>query len=136
MARRGREADAMTIGEVAADAAVSVDTIRFYERRGVLPAPRRRPSGYREYPESTVARIRMARTLQGLGLTLDEIVEILHAHDEGTMTCDSELWRLDAVLDRIDTRIAELQRTRRLVQGSIEDCQGGRCRLGGLPTPG
>ena len=81
----------MKIGEVAAEAEVSVDTVRFYERRGVLPTPRRRPSGYREYPTSTVERIHMARALQHLGFTLDEIIETLHAHDSGTATGDSEL---------------------------------------------
>jgi DNA-binding transcriptional MerR regulator len=131
----------MRIGQVAADAEVSVDTVRFYERRGLLPAARRRPSGYREYPPTTVDRIRLARTLQQLGLTLDEITDALRAHDSGTATCDSELWRLQAVIDRIDARIAELRRTRRLVATTMKECQAGRCRLAtGLspsldPTP-
>lgn len=119
----------MKIGEVATGADVSVDTVRFYERRGLLPTPRRRPSGYREYPPSTVERIRMARTLQHLGFTLDEIIDMLHAHDTGTATCDSERWRLETVLDRIDTRIAELRSTRRLVTTTIEECRTGRCRF-------
>jgi DNA-binding transcriptional MerR regulator len=117
------------IGQVAADAEVSVDTVRFYERRGVLPAPRRRPSGYRDYPPSTVERIRMARTLQHLGFTLEEIIDALRAHDAGTATCDSEMWRLDAVLARIDTKIAELRRTRRLVATTMKECRAGRCRF-------
>jgi DNA-binding transcriptional MerR regulator len=122
----------MKIGQVAAGADVSVDTVRFYERRGVLPAPHRRPSGYREFPPSAVERIRMARTLQQLGFTLDEIVDALRAHDAGTATCESELWRLDAVLERIDTKIAELRRTRRLVATTMKECRAGRCRF----TPG
>jgi DNA-binding transcriptional MerR regulator len=119
----------MKIGEVAAEADVSVDTVRFYERRGVLPAPQRRPSGYREYPAPTVERIRMARTLQRLGFTLDEIIDALHAHDRGTATCDSERWRLEAVLDRIDAKISELRRSRRTVTAAISDCRAGRCRF-------
>jgi DNA-binding transcriptional MerR regulator len=117
------------IGQVAADAEVSVDTVRFYERRGLLPAPQRRPSGYREYPPSTVERIRIARSLQPLGFTLDEIIDMLHAHDAGTATCDSERWRLEAVLDRIDAKIAELRRTRRLVTTTIQECRTGHCRF-------
>jgi DNA-binding transcriptional MerR regulator len=109
--------------------------VRFYERRGVLPRPERRPSGYRDYPPSTVERIRMARTLQRLGFTLDEIVEALSAHDSGTATCESEQWRLEAVLDRIDARIAELRRTRRLVATTMRSCRGGRCRLGVASAP-
>ena len=73
----------MKIGQVAADAGITVDTVRFYERRGVLPAPTRRSSGYREYTPSTVERIRMARALQTLGFTLDEVIEALGAHDSG-----------------------------------------------------
>jgi DNA-binding transcriptional MerR regulator len=76
----------------------------------------------------------MARILQNLGLTLDEIVDALAAHDAGTATCDSERWRLEAVLERIDGRIADLRRTRRLVTATLRDCGAGRCRLGGPPT--
>jgi DNA-binding transcriptional MerR regulator len=123
----------MKIGQVAAAAEVSIDTVRFYERRGVLPAPARRPSGYREYPASTVERIRMARTLQAMGLTLDEVIDALHAHDSGNASCESELWRLEAVLDRIDAKISELRRTRRTITATIGECRAGRCRL--APTP-
>jgi DNA-binding transcriptional MerR regulator len=119
----------MKIGRVAGEAGVSVDTVRFYERRGVLPAPQRRPSGYREYPASTVERIRMARALQSLGFTLDEVIDALHAHDSGTATCDSELWRLEAVVKRIDAKIAELRKTRRGIITTIAECRAGRCRF-------
>jgi MerR family transcriptional regulator, copper efflux regulator len=117
------------IGEIATQAEVSVDTVRFYERRGVLPAPHRRPSGYREYDGSAVERIRTARALQQLGFTLEEIIDALRAHDSGTATCESELWRLDAVIDRIDARIADLRRTRRAITGTIKECRSGRCRF-------
>jgi DNA-binding transcriptional MerR regulator len=117
------------IGELAREAGVSIDTVRFYERRGVLPAPQRRPSGYRIYPEATVERIRTARALQRLGFTLDEVIDALHAHDTGSASCESEQWRLEAVLDRIDARIADLRRTRRNVVKIIEECQAGRCQL-------
>jgi DNA-binding transcriptional MerR regulator len=119
----------MKIGQVATEAQVTIDTVRFYERRGVLPQPRPRPSGYRDYPSSTVERIRMARMLQNLGFTLDEIIEVLHAHDAGTATCDSEQWRLEGALDRIDAKITELRRTRRLISTAIRECRSGRCRF-------
>ena len=60
------------IGEVAAGADVSIDTVRFYERRGVLPVPERTDSGYRTHPPATVDRLVLARRLQSLGFTLDE----------------------------------------------------------------
>jgi DNA-binding transcriptional MerR regulator len=119
----------MKIGQVAADADVTIDTVRFYERRGVLPPPERRPSGYREYTPATVERIRMARALQQLGFTLDEIIDALRAHDAGETSEESQLWRLEAVVDRIDTRIAELRRTRRAVTTTIAECRAGRCRF-------
>src|ERR1044071_8069289 len=100
----------MKIGQVASQAGVSVDTVRFYERSGVLPSAQRRPSGYREFTESTVERIRTAKALQDMGLTLDVVIDALHAHDSGDATCDSERWRLEAVVDRIDAKIAELRR--------------------------
>jgi DNA-binding transcriptional MerR regulator len=120
---------AMKIGQVATGAEVTVDTVRFYERRGLLPEPQRRPSGYREYPASTVERIRMARALQNLGFTLDEIIQMLHAHDAGTATCDSEMWRLEGALERIDDKIEELRRTRHLLADTMRECRTGNCRF-------
>jgi len=120
----------MNIGEVARNAEVTVDTIRFYERRGVLPPPRRRPSGYRTYTEGTVERIRLARTLQRIGFTLDEIIEALHSKDSGTATCDSERWRLEAVLHRIESKIAGLETIKSEVAMVLADCDRGQCRFG------
>ena len=71
----------MKIGEVAKAAGVTVDTVRFYERRGVLPAADRKPSGYRVFTESTVERIQLAKSLQELGCTLDEVIDALRSHD-------------------------------------------------------
>src|SRR5262245_9164243 len=117
----------MKIGEVAREAGVSIDTVRFYERRGVLPAPQRRPSGYRTYTASTVERIRLARELQELGLTLDEVIDALRSHDSGGSTCDSEMWRLEAVVARIDGKLAELRRARRNITAIMQRCRAGRC---------
>lgn len=119
----------MKIGEVARACEVSVDTVRFYERRGLVPPPVRTPSGYRSYPESTVGRIRLARRLQALGMTLDEVSAALHAGDQGTATCASERWRLESVLDRIEARIAELRAVRRDVRSVLAACDDGRCVL-------
>jgi DNA-binding transcriptional MerR regulator len=123
----------MKIGQVARAAGVSIDAVRFYERRGILPAAARRPSGYRVFTAAAVERIRMVRALQRLGLTLDEIVDALHAHDQGGATCESERWRLEAVVERLDARIAELQRARQAATRALEDCQNGQCRLISAP---
>ncbi|MEV4799127.1 MerR family transcriptional regulator [Nonomuraea sp. NPDC049421] len=119
----------MKIGQVAREAGVSVDTVRFYERRGILPAAARRPSGYREFAPAAVERIRTAKALQELGFTLDEVTAALTAHDGGGATCDSERWRLEAVVARFDARIAELERAREAAAQALRDCHSGHCRL-------
>ena len=93
----------MKIGEVARQSGVSVDAVRFYERRGVLPTPERLASGYRVYTPATVERIRLARRLQGLGLNLDEVIDALHVSDRGDASCASERWRMEAFLERVDS---------------------------------
>ena len=119
----------MKIGEVATSAGVSIDTVRFYERRGVLPSPERTASGYRTYSPATVDRLVFARRLQSLGFTLDEVIDALHAHDEGGTSCEAERWRLDVVLDRIDARIKDLQDLRREVRRVAAACDRGDCEL-------
>lgn len=117
----------MKIGELAERSGVSIDTVRFYERRGVLPVPARTESGYRVYTAATVERLRFARRLQELGFTLDEIIDALAAHDAGAATCESERWRLDTVVERIDARLAELRALRKEVAGVLADCDRGAC---------
>src|SRR3954453_4497418 len=102
----------MKIGEVAGRAGVSVDTGRFYERGGVLPAPERTASAYRAYQPEVVGRIQLTRQLQAIGFTLSDAVDRLAAHDAGGATCESEQWRLQAVLDRVEAKLAELQAVR------------------------
>ena len=117
----------MKIGEVATQAGVTVDTVRFYERVGVLPAPARTASGYREYEPDTVERIQLTRQLQTIGFTLADAVDALAAHDAGGATCESERWRLDAVLSRVDGKLAELGALRRRIVQAQDACAGGQC---------
>src|SRR5258707_15711671 len=99
----------MKIGELARAAQVNIDTIRYHERRGVLASPARRPSGYRVYSAETVERLRLARALQSLGFTLEEIVGAFHASTGGTATCETERWRLQAGLERVDAENNDLR---------------------------
>jgi len=69
--------DTLTIGQLAQDAQVKVDTVRYYERRGLIPKPPRGKSGYRQYSPDDVARIQFIRRAQELGFTLNEIGELL-----------------------------------------------------------
>jgi DNA-binding transcriptional MerR regulator len=124
-------------GELATRAGVNVQTLRYYERRGLLAAPARRPSGQRQYPEAAVGRLRTIKAAQRLGFTLAEIEELLDLseHRRGTR----ELRRhARAKLAEIDTRIDQLAQMRRTLEGllaadcdSLTDCS---CGLGG-PLP-
>src|SRR6478609_7336428 len=118
----------LKIGEIATRAGVSVDTVRYYEQRGILPAPVRLPSGYRTYAPSRVDRIVLARRLRAVGMSIDEIVEALSAHDGG-VTCGAEVWRLEAVRDRIETQIAELAKPRDVLTPLTDECADDCCRL-------
>jgi len=118
----------MRIGEVAAQAGVSVDTVRFYERRRLLPTPERTPSGYRTYPRSAVDRILLTRQLRDLGMTLEEIAAALRAVEHGT-DCSTELWRLELVRERIDAKMAELESSRRELVRVIESCRACDCPI-------
>lgn len=106
---------------------MSVDTVRFYERVGVLPRPARTESGYRDYAPGTVERIRLTRELQAIGFTLGDAADALAAHDAGGATCESERWRLDAVLDRVDAKLAELTALRGRIVDAQAACESGDC---------
>ena len=122
----------MKIGEIARQAGVTVDTVRFYERVGVLPEPARRPSGYREYEAGTIDRIKLTRELQAIGFSLPDVVDALAAHDAGGATCDSERWRLDAALDRVEAKLAELDQLRERIIDARDACARGDCRFTSL----
>ena len=118
----------LTIGKFAADAGVSVETVRFYQRRGLLALPERRGSGFREYTEPDNWRLAFIRRARQLGFTLAEIRDLLgpaEARSTGDITRAAE-----AKLVAIGNQIAELAalqcRLRRLVQvcaqGSRDDC--------------
>src|SRR3954462_3798375 len=96
--------DRMRIGEFAEAVGVSVDAVRFYERRGVLLEAPRTPGGYRTFDGRDLDRGRMAGQLQQLALTVDEAADALSAHDLGGATCTSERWRLEAVEARIESQ--------------------------------
>lgn len=74
-------------GELAAAAGVSTDTLRHYERKGVLPIPRRGANGYRLYPEGSLARLVTIRNALAVGFTLDELARILSERDKGGAPC-------------------------------------------------
>lgn len=114
----------LTIGQVARLADTGVETIRFYEREGLLDQPARRPSGYREYPADVVARLRFIRRAKELGFTLKEIRELLALrHDPDADTAEVKR-RAEAKIADIDARIRDLQRARQALVRLAEACPG------------
>lgn len=116
----------MTIGQVAKQAGVGVETIRFYEREGLVEEPARRPSGYRQYESEVVHRIRFIRHAKELGFTLREIKELLEFRVESDCRCDKVLALAKAKIDDIEQRIRKLQKMKRALSALARDCQQGR----------
>ncbi|MGH3757687.1 MerR family transcriptional regulator [Actinophytocola sp.] len=100
----------MRSGEVAAQAGVNVQTLRYYERRGLVPEPPRAPSGYRAYPTEVVATIRFVKRAQDLGFTLDEITELLHLADGGPDECEPARAVAEARMSDLERKIRDLER--------------------------
>lgn len=114
----------LPIGTVAKRAAVGIDTIRYYEREGLLPPPRRRASGYRDYDPVAVDRLRFIRRAKQLGFTLDEIRELLALSADHQHGVRDVKRRSETKLVQIERRIAEMQRMRRGLKKLIDECPG------------
>lgn len=108
-------------GELAQLAGVSTDTLRHYERKGVLPAPRRSANGYRVYPPQALERVRLVRRALGVGFTLDELARILKERERGRPPC-RQVRRLAATkLAEIETRLSELLIVRDELRATLTD---------------
>jgi DNA-binding transcriptional MerR regulator len=116
----------MTIGRVASAAGVSIDTLRFYERQGLLARPRRNFSGYREYPDSALAHLRFIRDAKELGFTLREIRELLAMGVRSTRECGPITRKAEARMAALSDEIRKLTRMRRTLARMIREC-GGAC---------
>ncbi|MBL1421001.1 MAG: MerR family transcriptional regulator [Alphaproteobacteria bacterium] len=119
----------MKIGKLAVKAAVSIDTIRFYERRGLLPEPERLASGYRVYSGAIVNRIIMIKSLKALGFNLDEIIQNLNDLDAGELNCESGEVRMEIVLARVADKISELSAVKNDIEAALVQCRAGTCRF-------
>ena len=106
----------MKIGELARATATKVETIRFYEQAGLLPAPPRTPGGYRDYPEQTITRLAFIRDAQRAGLTLAEIRSVLALRDGGQAPCEHVTALIDQHLADIERRLIELTATRQALR--------------------
>lgn len=111
----------LRIGQVAQRAGVSTDTIRYYERLGLLPKPQRSPARYREYTENIVSRITLVRNAMRFGFSLSEIRGFLRVREAGGKPCHQVRQSAQTILDRVDQQIAELTATRETMRQTLMD---------------
>lgn len=115
--------ETFTIGQVAKKTDVGLETIRFYEREGLIESPPRRPSGYRAYPPETVARVRFIRTAKELGFSLKEIGELLSLRVDPVGSCEEIRTIAESKITGIDERIRTLQKIRRTLRKLVAACE-------------
>lgn len=114
----------LTIGQVAKQAGVGVETIRFYERRGLIAEPKRRASGYRQYALDAVRRIRFIRRAKELGFTLEEISDLLSLRVDPNSTKGDVRRRARDKITDIEDKIARLERMRSALERVACRCTG------------
>lgn len=120
---------ALTIGRLARAAGVGVETIRYYQDRGLLPVPQS-TGAFRYYPVDLVARIRFVKRAQDLGFALDEIAELLRLEDGGDRASIRGI--ATQRLEQIALKLADLRRMQRVLKQLVDECEHTRA---GLPCP-
>ncbi len=114
----------MTIGELADKAKVKIETVRYYERRGLLPEPARSSSGYRQYERDAIARIQFIKRAKLLGFTLNEIAELLLLRVDSPANCEDFQKKANDKRREIDAKIAALGEIKRSLDQLIMACEG------------
>jgi len=115
---------ALTIGQLAKAAGVKLTTVRFYERRGLIPEPERRTSGYRHYSPDVVLRIRFIKNAQELGFTLEEVIELLSLQNERSASCSVIKSRASNKIKIVENKIQALKRMKNALQQLHDQCRG------------
>jgi MerR family mercuric resistance operon transcriptional regulator len=127
------EPKGLTIGQVARRAGFGIETVRFYERNGLIDEPPRRLSGYRQYPEGVISRLRFIKRAKELGFSLREIKELLSLRVDPTATCSDIREHAEAKIADIDGKIRCLERMKdvltRLTGSCVEAGQLSECPI-------
>lgn len=114
----------MTIGQVARQAGVGVETVRFYERMGLIDEPPRPDSGYRQYSPGVVIRIQFIKRAKELGFSLKEIQELLILRVDPETTCADMKRRTEAKITAIERKIEDLSRMKQALVKAVGLCSG------------
>ena len=115
---------ALTVGKLSKQTGVAVETLRYYERRGLLPPAERTASGYRLFRWDTAQRLRFIRRAQALGFSLDEIAELLSLSDNPSRSAREVKQLTRSKIADIEVRIRDLQRMKRGLAKLDETCSG------------
>ena len=115
----------LTIGGLSDATGVKVETIRYYEKEGLLPDPPRSPGGHRLYPESLVKRVFFVRRSRELGFTLSEVRNLLELVDGGTFTCAEVKAITLSHADHVGQKIVDLRRLEKGLRRMAAECEGG-----------
>lgn len=110
----------LLIGELAKQGSVKTDTVRFYEKQGLLSKPTRTAAGYRVYDESALKQLRFIKQAQSLGFSLQEIHRILNLRGEGKTTCRCVLAIAEATLNETEAKLHELEEFRNNLREHVE----------------
>lgn len=113
-----------TIGQLARIAQVNVETIRYYERRGLIPEPPRSESGYRQYTQDVAMRIQFIKRAKELGFSLNEISELLSLQTGPDTNCGDIKARAEAKLVDIEAKIRDLERMKEVLSELVAVCVG------------
>ncbi len=114
----------LTIGQVAKAAEIGIETIRFYERQGLFDPPPRRPSGYRQFPDEVVHRLRFIKRAKELGFSLREIRELLDLRLDPDATCADVKNRAEQKIEAIQVKLRNLQRMKKALGKLLAACDG------------
>ena len=119
-----RNAESLTIGKVADQGGVKVQTIRYYERRGLLPKPARTAAGYRTYSDDAIRRLRFIKQAQALGFSLSEIEELLTLRMQSGTTCGDIRKRARQKIAAVNDKMEDLQRIKDALGKLAKACKG------------
>lgn len=113
----------LTIGKAAKEAGISVEALRFYERRGLIPEPARNHAGYRQYLPETIKRLHFIRRAKEVGFTLKDIEELLQISANPDSACLDIKRRAQRKIEEADRKIQDLQKIRDALESLTRDCE-------------
>jgi len=114
----------LSIGKIAKRAGISVETIRFYERKGLLQEPKRKESGYRQYQEEDIRKLIFIQHAKNLGFSLNEIRDLMSLQTDSRSTSRKVKDMAEHKLQDIEEKIKMLQRMRRTLRHLVDKCPG------------